>query len=280
MPTRPPTILALDFDGVLCDGMSEYFGSAWRAWRRLRPSIASDPPRGLADRFARVRPVVEHGWEMPLLVMALLSGASEAEILERWRPDARLGESGHARDAIAAALDAVRDEWIAGDEADWLDQHRFYPGVIERLKGLSGGPTRVVVVTTKEGRFARKLLARQGLDLSTADVYGKEAARPKPAILSELLEPRSAPCRLWFVEDRLQTLEAAKGTAGLEDVGLFLAGWGYNTPRERQSARDDRRIVLLSLERFAGDFPEWVQTSSSHRTGSDPAEQPSPPRHT
>ena len=259
MPASPPTILALDFDGVVCDGMSEYFGSAWRAWRRLRPSVAPDPPHGLADRFARTRPVVEHGWEMPLLIMTLLSRTSETDILEGWRPDARLVESGHARDEIAAALDGVRDEWIAADEADWLDQHRFYPGVIERLKRLSGGPTRVVVVTTKEGRFARKLLARQGLDLGVANVYGKEAARPKPAILGELLEPRSAAHRLWFVEDRLKTLDAAKDTRGLEDVGLFLAGWGYNTPRDRRAALDDRRVVLLSLERFAGDFSGWVK---------------------
>src|SRR5439155_631988 len=86
VPERVPAILALDFDGVLCDGMREYFTAAWRAWRRLRPSIALDPPSGLFERFARVRPVVESGWEMPLVIMALLAGASESELLERWRP--------------------------------------------------------------------------------------------------------------------------------------------------------------------------------------------------
>src|SRR2546428_3607753 len=142
--------------------MSEYFWTAWRAWRRLRPSVAPDPPHGLFERFARVRPVVERGWEMPLVIMALLSGAGEAEILERWRPEALLGELGHAHDEVAAVLDGVRDEWIAADEGDWLDQHRFYPGAIPRIRRLTRGPTRVVIVTTKEGRFARKLLGRQG----------------------------------------------------------------------------------------------------------------------
>jgi len=264
-----PAILALDFDGVLCDGMAEYFGSAWRAWRRLRPSVASDPPTGLADRFARVRPVVEHGWEMPLLIMALLSGVSEAEILERWRPGALLDELGRPRREVAAALDTVRDEWIAADETDWLDQHRFYPGTIERLRRLADGPTRVVVITTKEGRFTRKLLSRHGVDLGVANVYGKEADRPKPVILTELAAPRSPARRLWFVEDRLKTLEAVKSSPGLDDVDLFLAGWGYNTPRDREAARRDDRVVLLSLERFAREFPEW-------RDG----EAPSAPRRT
>ena len=193
------------------------------------------------------------------MIMALLSGAGEAEILERWRPEALLGELGHAHDEVAAVLDGVRDEWIAADEGDWLDQHRFYPGAIQRIQRLTGGPTRVVIVTTKEGRFARKLLVRQGLDLGVEDVYGKEAGRPKPVILRELVEPRSPARSLWFVEDRLKTLEAVKSTPGLDDVGLFLAGWGYNTPRDREAARGDSRIVLLSLERFAGDFPAWVK---------------------
>ena len=233
MPASTPTILALDFDGVLCDGTAEYFGAAWRVWRRLRPSAAPDPPRGLVDRYARVRPVVEHGWEMPLLVMALLAGVGEAEILERWRPEALLGKLGRTRDEIVAVLDGVRDEWIAADEGDWLDHHRFYPGVIHRLRRLGGGPTRVVIVTTKEGRFARKLLVRQGLDLGVEDAYGKEAGRPKPVILRELVEPRSPARRLWFVEDRLKTLEAVKSTPGLDDVGLFLAEIGRASCRER-----------------------------------------------
>src|SRR3989442_1598787 len=167
----------------------------------------------------------------------------------------------HGLDEVGAVLDGVRDEWIAADEGDWLDQHRFYPGAIQRIQRLTGGPTRVVIVTTKEGRFARKLLVRQGLDLGVEDVYGKEAGRPKPVILRELVEPRSPARSLWFVEDRLKTLEAVKGTPGLDDVGLFLAGWGYNTPRDREAARGDSRVVLLSLERFAGDFPAWVKAS-------------------
>src|SRR5262249_49891466 len=258
MSAHAPAILALDFDGVLCDGMAEYFGSAWRAWRRLRPSSAPDPPPGLADRFARVRASVEHGWAMPLLIMALLSGSTETEILEGWRPDALLGELRHSRREIAAVLDGVRDEWITADETDWLDHHRFYPGTIDRLRRLVHGSPRVGVLTTKEGRFAPKLLTRHGVDLGEANVYGKEADRPKPAILRELAASRSPVPRLWFVEDRLKTLEAVKGTTELEDVGLFLAGWGYNTPRDREAARRDDRVVLLALEQFARDFPEWI----------------------
>ena len=100
---------------------------------------------------------------------------------------------------------------------------------------------------------------RQGLDLGVENIYGKEAARPKPVILRELSEADSAARGLWFVEDRLKTLDAVKRTSGLDDVGLFLAAWGYNTARDREAARRDGRVVLLSLERFVGDFEDWVK---------------------
>lgn len=256
MPERLPAILALDFDGVLCDGIREYFTASWRAWRRLRPSDAADPPPGLFESFARVRPVVESGWEMPLVIMALRSGAAETELLERWRPAPLLAELGLAREEVAAAVDRVRDEWIAHDEADWLDHHRFYPGIVEKIRSLVGGPTRPVVVTTKEGRFARRILARHGLELGEGTVYGKEAGRPKPAILRELAG--AAPGALWFVEDRLEALAAVKRVPELDGVALFLAGWGYNTASDREAARRDDRIVALSLERFVGDFSGWT----------------------
>jgi phosphoglycolate phosphatase-like HAD superfamily hydrolase len=254
-----PAILALDFDGVLCDGMREYFETAWRAYRRLWPSVAPEPPRGLFDSFARLRPLVESGWEMPLVIHAVLAGADESALLSGWRPEAWLGELGLPRDTIAAELDRVRDEWIAADEAGWLDHHRFYPGVIERVRRVAGGPTRVAVVTTKEGRFALKLLRRQGVQLAPEHVVGKEARRPKREILNDLVARDAAgdATALWFVEDRLKTLEDTARDPALDGAGLFLAEWGYNTPADREAARRDARIVSLSLAQFGRDFTAW-----------------------
>src|SRR5262249_4464832 len=158
-------ILALDFDGVICDGMREYFESAWRAYRRLRPSAASRPPASLFESFARLRPVVETGWEMPTLLHAVLRGVPDSELLASWRAEKWLTDRGSPREVVAAALDGARDEWIAADEAGWLAAHRFYPGVIEQLRGQAGGPVRVYVITTKGERFARKLLEGQGVAL-------------------------------------------------------------------------------------------------------------------
>src|SRR5262245_25316566 len=236
--------------------MREYFESAWGAYRRLRPAASAQPPDGLFERFARLRPVVETGWEMPTLLHAVLGGAGEDEILAGWRPETWLADLGAPREAVAAALDQTRDEWIRRDEPGWLAAHRYYPGMIERLRGLVGGPVRVYVITTKGARFAQKLLEGQGVALAPAQVYGKEARRPKRAILLELAAG-SGGAGIWFVEDRLQTLRDVKAEPTLGRAALFLAAWGYNTPPERAAAERDDRISLLALERFAGDFGSW-----------------------
>src|SRR2546425_343115 len=151
--------------------MREYFESAWRAYRRLRPGAPPRPPAGLFARFARLRPLVESGWEMPVLIHALRAGASRASRLRDWRPDAWLADLAATREAVGAALDRVRDEWIAHDETGWLASPAFYPGVIERPRRAAGG---------------------------------------------------------------------------------------YNTADDRATARNDGRIVLLTLARFARTFSAWV----------------------
>src|SRR5689334_13249511 len=63
-----PALLVLDFDGVICDGMAEFFESSWRAWAQLgRDPLPAARREELRSRFVAVRPVVESGWEMALL---------------------------------------------------------------------------------------------------------------------------------------------------------------------------------------------------------------------
>ena len=62
---------------------------------------------------------------------------------------------------------------------DWLGLHRFYPGVIERLKQILDSTVELYIITTKEGRFVKQLLQRQGIDLGEARIIGKENKRPK-----------------------------------------------------------------------------------------------------
>jgi hypothetical protein len=79
-----PDILALDFDGVLCDGMREYFETSRRTYRKVWPAEEASDDR-LFPAFQALRPVIMTGWEMPLLLRAIVQARPESSLLQNWQ---------------------------------------------------------------------------------------------------------------------------------------------------------------------------------------------------
>ena len=261
MTANSPTILALDFDGVVCDGLIEYFEVAWLTYCQIWSPVDDTLPDDLALRFYRLRPVIETGWEMPVLIKALIAGFSDAQILQSWTTitaEILVANNLEAK-AVSTQLDNLRDEWIEKDLDGWLSLHRFYPGVIERLKITLETEVQLYIVTTKEGRFVKQLLQQEGVNLPSENIFGKEVKRPKYATLRELIKKANTQnVNLWFVEDRLKTLQLVQQQSDLNHVKLFLADWGYNTQLEREAGKNDSRIQLISLSHFTYDFTTWL----------------------
>nr|WP_238718451.1 HAD family hydrolase [Petrachloros mirabilis] len=253
-----PQTIALDFDGIICDGLLEYFQTAWQVYRTTWPTSNSTPPKFLAETFYRLRPVVGTGWEMPILLRAAIKGFSETSILEQWpsictrivaEEDLNLQNIGHQ-------VDAVRDRWIQQNLEEWLELHHFYPGVIAQLQRWQAAGVPLWIITTKESRFVVQLLATAGVTLPSTQIYGKDSQQPKPETLRQL--QGTTPLPIWFVEDRLATLQKIKTQDDLKDIGLFLGDWGYNTPRDRHIAQQDERITLITLAQFQQEFTSWT----------------------
>jgi hypothetical protein len=259
-----PNILALDFDGVLCDGMREYFETTRRTYMKVWPA---DPRPGddLFPAFRALRPVIMTGWEMPIMLRAIVKGHAIAAVLRDWEKvrDALVNEGPRQGPALvsvlARTLDEVRDEWIAADPSDWLDRNLPYCS-LEEVRRLVAEPERTVLVTTKEGEFARQILDHWNVHL--ADIQGKEAGTHKcdnlRGLIGQYTDVHGRRPRVWFVEDRLETLQHVTTHADLADVGLFLADWGYNTAVTRAAVPAGGRIRLLTLDRFRQGVALWL----------------------
>jgi phosphoglycolate phosphatase-like HAD superfamily hydrolase len=265
-----PDILALDFDGVLCDGMREYFESSRRTHRRVWPEEAA-PGDDLFPSFRALRPVIMSGWEMPVLLRAIARGVPGSAIVKEWEAvrDQLLGAGAPAREDLVSrlkrTLDDVRREWIAAEPDDWLAQNVPYCG-LDELRRLVGEPGRALVVTTKEGEFARLILDHWKVRL--ADIQGKEAGIHKcenlRMLIADYTPANGRRPTLWFVEDRLETLQHVTTHADLADVGLFLATWGYNTPETREAASHGGRVSLLELDQFRHGLGTWLPIEKGH----------------
>jgi hypothetical protein len=257
-----PDILALDFDGVLCDGIHEYFEASRRAYLRVWPN---EPPEAdLFPAFRTLRPVIMSGWEMPLLLRAIARGHSQAAIFRSWdevRDRLVRSEAPPGTDLVRTlqrTLDDVRREWIATDRDDWLSQNVPYCR-LDEIRRVVGEPERALVVTTKEGEFARLIL--DSWKVQVAGIHGKEAGIHKCENLSTLIADFTTALgrrpTLWFVEDRLETLQHVTTHPDLADVWLILATWGYNTPTARAAASGAGRVRVLELDRFRQGPSNW-----------------------
>ena len=255
-----PALLALDFDGVVCDSVHESSRATWHAFDTLWPGLGEEPPPGFIERCNRLRPVIESGWENYILARLIVDGVADAEIAdrfqERWCPQV-MRRYGLRKEALVEGFGRARDEWRARDPHAWLDSLPLYPGVGEMLRSHLASGLPLYVITTKQTRFAAAILAHHGIDLPASRLLGLETG-PKTDSLQRLAREHAiAPGEIWFVEDRMATLERAMAVEALAGLGMFLVDWGYNTEAERAEAIADPRVEVLDLARFTGPLAGW-----------------------
>ena len=133
----------------------------------------------------------------------------------------------------------------ADDEESWLDAQSAYPGIVNVINAQN---EPLCIITTKEDRFTRKLVARFGIRVDAERIYALESFEGggKRSVLEKLA--REFPHRtLHFFEDRLATLQSLGDTALAR---LYLVDWGYNTASERAHAAAIDGIEVLDMAHF------------------------------
>jgi phosphoglycolate phosphatase-like HAD superfamily hydrolase len=240
-------ILALDFDGVICNSAGEACASGWKAAARLWPDrFREEVPEQIIESFIRVRPVMETGYESILLVRLLRDGCSVEKILA----DAPSLFSGLMQDAALSKEELVhlfgytRDTWMAKDLPGWLDAHDFYDGAID---ALNESHVTTYIITTKQKRFALALCDAAGLGVPGRRVFGLESGK-KLKVLTKLAR-QHVHARIHFLEDRLSTLIATAHGADF-DIRLYFSTWGYHTADERIRAEKAAQIRVLTQDQF------------------------------
>ena len=255
MSDRP--LLIFDFDGVIVDGMEEYWWSASSAYAQLSGADVDSRWSAVPEEFRQLRPWIHHGWEM-VLMAALLQDPNaplQSEGIEAFvvaygdHCQQALDLRGWSASLLQNALEQVRHAAVCSDRAAWLARHQPFPGVAERLQALAGDGVDWAVLTTKGRSFTAELL--DGLALRPALLFGHEDGT-KPEVLLRLQSERL----LWgFVEDRRPTLETVLATPGLEELPCYLADWGYLRASDREALPGG--IALLTLDQLAAPLADW-----------------------
>ena len=253
-------ILVFDFDGVIVNGIDEYwFSSRAACLYLLRDSgNTASLPHSIPKSFKKLRPWIHEGWEMVLLAAEILRPNSslilqsqkltsadysflreEALKFWEWNPL-----------ELQNALERSRKSAIKHDKRSWLNLHQPFPHVVKRINQLADERIPWAVLTTKGAEFTKELL--QSLDLKPDLLFGHESGS-KSKVLKQLIENNYS--ILGFVEDRLETLETIINTPELSSIPCYLASWGYLKPSDQETKNQE--IHLLKPETFATPLANW-----------------------
>jgi len=253
-------LLIFDFDGVIIDGLTEYWTSAQRAYLKIlgKECNSNELILNVPKVFRTLRPWVKDGWEMVLLAAEIHKGKSTLNISGATAFSNNYSKScaqalkawGWAPEQLQEVLDQVRREVIRSNRDGWLASHKAFPFVVERIKQLESEGIEFGVLTTKSAEFTTELL--DYLKLQPQLLYGHESGK-KPDILLEISNKRPI---TGFIEDRRTTLETVLKTPALSSIPCYLASWGYLKPQ------DDKRLpsgmYLLEPKKIMAPLANWI----------------------
>ncbi len=255
MMTKKP-LVALDFDGVLCDSAPENAATAWMVCQQLWPQRFPEGPipAEALQKFCAARPCMETGYQAVIITKLLQDGVAVEELFRDFaqRLESEMAASGLTKAQLVQRFGAQRDDFLRQDPAGWMGYNSFFPGATAALQTLRSR-AEVIILTTKESRFVQRLCQFAGVDFAPEQIYGLEKIRNKETTLKEFLDADEF-SGVTFVEDRFLTLKRVLEVPELAAVKLALASWGYVTPQHRQEAAATPQIRILDTPEQLADL--------------------------
>jgi phosphoglycolate phosphatase-like HAD superfamily hydrolase len=243
-------VLALDFDGVLCDSSREVFVVAIDTYALIEPGsdlldslipLRNHALRGgnefqvheIARRFHDLLPLGNRAEDFGVSLRAIDDGAA---IFDQESYDAFYrGFRREWLDLFHRRFYECRRNLREADVTAWLQLHLPFEGFADTLR-RHADRTQLGVATAKDGASVRLLLD----ELEMGGLFGPELILDKETGVEKTQHLRALRARtgsefgnITFVDDKVNHLVRV-AELGVRPV---LAGWGFNSEREHALAR-------------------------------------------
>ena len=244
-------IFLFDFDGVIVDGMHEYWHSSLLACEKYlnSPCISVDQElyKTVPNSFKEIRPWVKYGWEMILIVHEIikienpLKNHNQDDFINNYHYNCQriLNDNSWNADDLQKILDKSRKCQIEKDFKSWVNLHNPFFEVIGFMQELRNREIKIGIITTKGKIFAEKILNQ--LNISPELIFGYESGT-KIKIAEKLTKNYEI---LGFIEDRKKTLIDIKHNSETSHIPCFLADWGYLKELDRYNLSNEIKLLKL-----------------------------------
>lgn len=258
--------LLLDFDGVISDSLHESFLTALNTYVECVPahSLPLSKPLFWKDldafekkqdfllaRFREMMPLANFAYDYLAVLMSIdqrrtIRNQQEFDVFKK-----QLGR-GDLND-YAERFYRNRRRLRECHPESWKDLMKPFPGMVKTLKKLAR--LGELAIGSSKDRFSiRALLDQYGLSGCFPEdrLLDRDFAETKQEHVLHFLGQGISRQKFHFIDDKISHLLGVKPLG----VHLYLAGWGYNTPREHRLA-EEAGIGRLSLN----DFLCWKPAS-------------------
>lgn len=242
-----PKTLALDFDGVISDGLNEcvlvsYYAKHAGGLAEFSSNGMSAIPPAFISRFAHCRAFAKHlGHFCAVFHDGIESVSTQTEFEELFCsiPEDRV-------ERFVRAANRYRAEVRESIPERWLSAQGLYPGVADFLRA-NRLPT--YIVTAKDAHSVLQILSHAKVEFASEHVFGE--LRDKRSALAEICSRQNIPSQeLAVIDDNVLNVLAAR-EAGHQ---AFWALWGYRVP-DHAAIADAHGLATLTLEQLISK--EW-----------------------
>ncbi len=245
-------LFLFDFDGVVVDGMNEYWHSALFALEKFlnSPDIVIDQNlyKQVSNTFIEMRPWVKYGWEMLIIVHEIiksenpLNSNNKSHFQQKYHQNCQkiLLDKHWVSEDLQKCLDKSRKYQIDKDFDNWVNLHKPFYEVIDFIEKIKKEKIKTGIITTKGKVFAEKILEK--LNIFPEFIFGYESGT-KVEIASRLSNEYEI---IGFIEDRKKTLFDIKQNDDTKHIPCYLAEWGYLKKTDKNNLPNE--IKLLNLK--------------------------------
>ena len=245
-------LILFDFDGVIIDGIKEYWYSSLIVCKQYLYSDLIPPNLNInmkvSNTFKELRPWVKYGWEMVLLTHEIikikepLNELSTNNFLKNYQQSCQdvLKKNSWDSKNLQKYLDNVRQLQISADLENWINLHDPFLEVISFIKKSQENGFKIGIISTKNKLFTSNILRK--FNIYPELVFGYQDGT-KVKIVSNLINEYEI---IGFIEDRRNTLINIIENKKTNQTKCFLAEWGYL--KKSDTVNLPKEIILIKLK--------------------------------